>query len=93
MKWYGVKSVVYEDGSVTAKMDTQISPVKPQDTKIEKETYDIYVEWFDDKATAIDFIRETANISTEAKRANQIAKMHDLSHQMAMLIQEMEETS
>ena len=94
MKYYGVKSVYYEDGSITAKMlDPQIAPAKPDDTTRQTETLDVYVEWFDNRDDALNHINSTANISTAKKHADQLAKMHKLSKQMAILIKEMEEES
>lgn len=94
MKWYGVKTVFYDDGSITAQMtDPMIAPAKPEDTTRQTETLDIYTEWFETRKHASKYIEDVANISTAAKHEAQLDKLRDLSKQISTLISEMEETS
>ena len=91
MKWYGVKSIFYEDGAITAKLlEPIISPARPDDTMEQRNTMDIYIEYFPTRESAQNHILESANTTMEAKRAAQLSRLHELSGEIATLIQELD---
>lgn len=58
-KYYAVTSAVYDDGRVTMKITDSVRAVKkPENTSKSLARKDIYVDWFESKKDAEDFIKE-----------------------------------
>lgn len=58
-KYYAVTSAVYDDGRVIMKITDSVRAVKkPENTSKSLARKDIYVDWFESKKDAEDFIKE-----------------------------------